>query len=106
MARFAGMVGFALIKDPGDDNDTWVEELRERFYRGTVLQNVKRYESGTGVNDNVVLNERISIVADRFFQEHYGAVRYVVKGGVKWKVTSVDIQRPRLILTLGDVYNG
>lgn len=106
MAKFAGTVGFALVKDPGDDNDVWVEETSERFYRGDIIRNVRRWENGASVNDNVVLNNQISIIADGFCLEHYGAVRYVVMGGVKWKVTSVDLQRPRLILTLGDVYNG
>ena len=106
MAKFAGMIGFALVKDPGDDNDVWAEETKERFYRGSIPRNARRWENGVSVNDNVTLNNQISVVADGFFLEHYGCVRYAVMGGVKWKVTNVDVQRPRLILTLGDVYNG
>lgn len=106
MARFAGEIGFVIQRDPGDDNDVWTEETVKRRYRGDILRNTRRWENGTSVNDNVVLNNQISIVADGFFLEHYGCVRYVVMGGVKWKVTNVDILRPRLILTLGDVYNG
>lgn len=106
MARFAGEIGFVIQRDPGDDNDVWTEETVERFYRGDILRNVRRYENGVSVNDNVVLNNQISVIADGFFLQNYGCVRYATVGGVKWKVTSVDIQRPRLILTLGDVYNG
>jgi hypothetical protein len=32
-------------------------------------------------------------------------MRWLEWKGTKWKVTSVEIERPRMILTIGDVYN-
>lgn len=86
--------------------DVWTEEIVPRNYRGDILQMTKRWDSSQNVADNLVVSNRISIVADAFAYEHYFAIRYVKWMGAKWKVTSVEVQRPRLILSLGGVYNG
>ena len=58
------------------------------------------------LNDDITLNNKISIVTDLFADEHLYAIRYVVYGGSKWKVTSVELRRPRIVLSIGGVYNG
>ena len=58
------------------------------------------------MNDNVNLANELSIVADPYANEHFFAMRYVELMGAKWKITNVDVQYPRLILTIGGVYNG
>lgn len=60
---------------------------------------------GLGVNDNVTFQNRLSIVADPFAHENFGSMRYAEFGGVKWKVTDVKVQYPRLILTFGGIYH-
>ena len=95
MAKFSGNVGFVytLNTSPG-------------HYRGDVLRNTRQLVTGDNINDDVKLNNRISIVADPYAVINYFAIKYVVWMGAKWKVTDVEIQRPRLILTLGEMYNG
>ncbi len=104
MSRFCGIVGYIHTKEtkPGK----WDQIADEREYFGDVLRNTRRYESSGGANDNLVLNNQISIVADDYAYEHPGDIRYVRWMGACWTVTNVEIQRPRLLLTVGGVYHG
>lgn len=104
MARFFGKVGY--IEEVETAPDVWMERRTERNYRGDSIQVSKRWDSSQNVSDNLVVSNRISILADAYAYEHYFAIRYVEWMGAKWKVSSVEVQRPRLILTLGGVYNG
>lgn len=104
MAKYYGVIGYAIQKK--GPNSVWVEEIVERTYRGDVLKNTNRWQSADKVNDNIALSDRISIIADPFAQENMKWIRYVNWKGANWKVDSIDIQRPRLILSLGELYNG
>lgn len=104
MARYFGKIGYAETSEtrPG----IWEESITERNYYGDVIRNARRLENGGSINDSPVLNNSISIVADEFAYEHFSAIRYIVWSGVLWKVTNVEVQRPRLILTIGGLWNG
>lgn len=104
MSRFYGAVGYAKTVNTAPGVFEEVEE--EMIYYGDVLRNARRLESGENLNDQLVVNNSISIVADAHALNHFFEIRYVVWEGTKWKVTNVEVQRPRLILTLGKVYNG
>ena len=104
MAKFRGVVGFAdtVEKEPG----IHVEEIKERRYSGDLMRNHSRLESSGNINDNIKIQNEISILADAYAFHHFHAIRYVEFAGAKWKITSVDAtKRPRLVLTLGGVYN-
>lgn len=103
MAKFYGKVGFLRTEESAPD--VYSEVLTERLYKGDVIRNQKRYQSSESLNDDVVLSNNISIVADDYANENVFAIRYVVYKGVPWKVTNAEIQRPRIILTLGGKYN-
>lgn len=104
MAKYYGQIGYAETKEtrPGIFEETFTE----RNYSGDVLRNARRLEAGESINDNVVVNNSLSIVADPYAYEHFFAIRYVRWMGVLWKVTNVEVQSPRLLLTIGGVYNG
>ena len=104
MSRFYGAVGYAKTVNTAPGVFEEVEE--EMIYYGDVLRNARRLEAGENLNDQLVVNNSISIVADAHALNHFFEIRYVVWEGTKWKVTNVEVQRPRLILTLGKVYNG
>lgn len=103
MGRFYGAVGYAKMVEtvPG----VWQEEITERNYTGETVRNVSKWRDGEHLNSNIVLDNRISIVADPFAYNNFATIRYVVYMGVKWQVPSIEVQRPRLILTMGEVYN-
>lgn len=104
MAKFYGRVGYVEVKEtaPG----VWEETPTERYYYGDVLRNTRRWETSEHLNDNLNINNSISIVADPYAYQHFFAMRYIRWMDSVWKITNVEVQRPRLILTIGGVYNG
>lgn len=104
MAKFHGNIGYTLSVEtaPG----VWTDEISERDYYGDVIRESRQWTNPGQVNDNLVVNNRISIVADDFANENFSAMKYVIWNGVYWKVSTVEVQRPRLILSIGGVYNG
>lgn len=103
--RFHGFVGF--VDNVETSPDVWTDIPSEREYSGDVLQKNNRYVSTQlSVNDNLVINNRISIIADPYINKHFPSIRYVKWNGAYWKVDSVEDQSPRLILNLGEVYHG
>ena len=105
MGKFYGTIGYAITEEtsPG----VWKEQIVERNYFGDSLRNIsRRYENSGGINDNIRISNDISILADAFAYENFSHMRYVEFMGAKWIIANVEVQRPRLILTLGGVYNG
>ena len=104
MAKFYGEVGYAetVEKAPG----VWVDQIVSRNHLGDVVRNTRRLQSSDRANDDVNVSVQISIVSNPYSDMHFHSIRYVKFMGAKWKVTDVDPQPPRLILTLGGVYNG
>ena len=104
MARFYGKVGFAVPTEirPG----VWEDSVVERPYYGDVIRNSKRNESGDRVLDNLNITNEISIIADQFANENFHRMAYVEFMGALWKISTVAVQRPRLVLSVGGVYNG
>jgi hypothetical protein len=103
MAKFFGKIGYAETEQtsPG----VWEEKITEREYFGDLTRNTRRLQSSGNLNDNIVVANEISIVADPFANQNFHAMRYVEFMGTKWKISNIEVQYPRLILTLGDQYN-
>lgn len=104
MAKFYGKVGYAETTKtaPG----VWVDQITEHTYFGDVLSGSTRWVNADGLNDDLKITTRISIMADAFANEHFSKIKYCEWMGTKWKVVEINPQRPRLILTLGGEYNG
>ena len=104
MAKFYGPIGYAETKEttPG----VYTETIVEKNYSGDVLRNSNRWQANEKVNDDLIMDNEISILADAFAYQNFYSIRYVKWMGAAWKVTKVTVLRPRLILTLGGVYNG
>lgn len=104
MNKFYGKIGYAITKEtiPG----VWVEQIVERSYYGDVIRNIRRLQSSENLNDNINVSNEISIVADAFANQNFHSMRYVEYMGTKWKVSGIEVKYPRLILSIGGVYNG
>lgn len=102
--KFYGVLGY--IYDHEVEPGIWTSNAEEREAFGDVLSNVRRWESGGDVLQDVTTTNRLSVVVDRFLCEHMGAMRYVKWNGTTWEIRSVELVRPRAILTLGGVYEG
>lgn len=103
MAKFYGPVGYAETVEtiPG----VWEEQIKEHYYHGDVIRNTRRLQSSDKVNDDIEISNEISIVADPFAMGNFHTIRYVGFMGAKWKVTSVEVSYPRLVLSIGGVWN-
>lgn len=102
--KYYGNVGYRNTKEirPG----VWdTENVVERHYYGDVLEPSRRFSSSDKVNDDISVENRISIISDPFAIENFHNILYISWMGSNWKVTKVDVQFPRLILTLGGVYS-
>lgn len=105
MAKFHGVIGFvqqAVETTPG----VWEDPITEVLYKGDILRETQKNQSSDEVLPRFDLNNRISILADAYANENFQYIRYVEYRNVLWNVVSVEIQGPRLILSLRGVYHG
>lgn len=106
MARFHGRVGYGESAETETRSGIWTDQITEKEYTGDVIQIRRGLDPGPDYNTNLTVQNRISIVADAYANDRFFAIRYVEWAGVLWTVTSVEVQPPRLLLSLGEVYNG
>lgn len=104
MAKYYGAIGYAVTEEtsPG----IYEEMIKEYQYYGDVIRNSRRLNGASKVNDDITISNQISIVSDPFASNNFHMMRYATYMGSKWKITDVEVQYPRLILTLGGLYNG
>lgn len=104
MAKWHGNIGYGTKTEvePG----LWEDTVTVRSYYGELIRNNRRSQSSESVNDDITISNEISILADPYATLNFHAMLYAEFMGTKWKITSVDVQYPRLILSIGGVYNG
>lgn len=106
MAKFSGKIGFAtpaVETAPG----VWKEGIVEKGpYFGEVVRNTRQLRETDKVNFDLSVGNDVSILADAYASENFFAMRYIEWAGTLWIVSHVEVQRPRLLLQLGGVYNG
>lgn len=104
MAKFFGIIGYAETVEtvPG----VWTEQITKREYYGDLTRNTRRLQTADKLNDDINITNELSIVADPYAMNNFHSMRYAEFMGTAWKITNVEVQYPRLILTLGGVWNG
>ena len=106
MAKWFGKIGYSngtVESRPG----VWEEQIVERNYYGEVYRLSRNLQNASQVVNSIDISNEFSIIADPFAYENFHAMRYVEFMGALWKITKVDAsQRPRLILSVGGLYNG
>lgn len=87
---------------PGIFEDTIVE-------RDALAEVVQRTEA-LDINDSIIPTYRtttsVSVISDGPTKPMYNDIRYVKYQGFKWAITSVVHQPPRVVLYIGEKYNG
>ncbi len=107
MGKYHGIVGYAITEETPAGSGVWVDHIVEKHYYGdTIKFTTTKWHNGEDINDDVTLSNNVSIVADPFAYQNFHCIKFAEYMGVMWKVTSIEVQRPRLILTLGDEWNG
>lgn len=104
MAKFSGKIGYAIQVEskPG----VWTNQIVEKSYRGDFVLKQQRWETTEAVNNNLTLDNSVSIIADPYAYTNLGFMKYIIIGGKKWKISSLAINRPRIVLQIGGIYNG
>lgn len=104
MAKWYGKVGYIINEEtqPG----VWAPTPTERSYFGDLLSNMSKWSSAGKVNDDLNVANKVSIVADPFAYQNFQSIKYVEFMDALWNVTTIEPQYPRIILTVGGVYNG
>ncbi|GHU55256.1 hypothetical protein FACS1894132_11090 [Clostridia bacterium] len=103
MGKFYGEIGYTEMVET--TLGVWQEQIIVRQYFGDVIKNVSKVRDGKNLNDDITIDNRLSIIADPFAYEKFHSMRYIKWLGTFWKITNVEVQQPRLILTIGGVYN-
>lgn len=107
MTKFSGVIGYTAKDLVEVSPGVWEHSIIETPCSGDILQNANRWEkSSDSTNDNLKIDNRFSIISKPNLLSNLSSIKYLSWCGIKWKVTKVEIQRPRLILTVGEVYNG
>lgn len=103
MTKFFGKIGYAMTQEtkPG----VWTDQIIEHEYYGDLLRNSYRFQTSDKVNDDVLIDNEFSIIADSFAKDNFHLMRYIEFEGTKWKITNVEVRYPRLNLTVGGIYN-
>lgn len=103
MAKWHGHIGFGISEEtaPG------VYSLRiiERSYHGDIFRNSRRWSKGEGLNDDLLISNEISVVSDIFAIENLPHMRYVEMYKQKWCITDIEVNYPRITITLGGLYH-
>lgn len=102
--RFCGNIGYGTTVEsaPG----VWADDIVEKKYYGDVVRNTRQARSGEQLNDDLNVSNSVSVVADAYAMNHFFNIRYVEWQGSLWRVSNVEVQAPRLVMQLGEVYNG
>lgn len=106
MDKFFGMVGYGVLQESPADSGVWKPVITEYPYYGDILRNSRQLDPRDAVNDNISVGHSISIVADEQAMQHFTFIKFAVWNDVAWEVQNVEVQAPRLILTLDKVYTG
>lgn len=103
MAKFCGVIGYEMTveTEPGIFEEQYVEHI----CIGDIIKDNRRLQDAGKINPDITINNQFSIIADPFANEHFHSMRYIEFMGAKWKITDVEIQYPRLILSVGGLYN-
>ena len=102
MAKFSGKIGFVQTVEtsPG----VWTDQVIEKSYKGDLLKRYISWRSSDEINPDFSINNQVSVVADSYILENTEYMKYIVLNNTKWQISSIDIDRPRLIISLGGLY--
>lgn len=103
MSKWYGKVGYEETVET--TQDVWEAVITERYYAGDVQRHISRWDNTQKINDDQNVNVEISLVADPYAYQHFSCMKYVEFMDSLWKISSIDLQFPRLILSIGGVYN-
>ena len=103
MNKYSGKVGLSILTEvkPG----IWKPQIVEKSVFGDIIRDNRNVVGSDKTNDDIKINNQISIVANPFLMENFRSIVYLTYAGAKWRITTVEVKYPRLLLSMGEVYN-
>lgn len=103
MARFTGLVGYVTQEEsvPG----VWSPVETQKMMKGDMIRQSSSGQNGDKVHSDISLNHRVSLLGDSYAFNNYYNLKWIMVNGRKWEVSSVEIQRPRIIVSIGGLWN-
>lgn len=102
---FSGKIAFwegDIETKPG----VFVPNIVEKPYVGNITRNYRKFQTAENQqNDNLTVNNQLSIISDLYLRNNWHMIKYVEWNGAKWKVNTVEINYPRITLELGGLYH-
>jgi len=107
--KWSGKIGFfvdeEVFKD-GVGTGVWKQKIVEKHYSGDLLRDYRTQDPSNFVNESLNISNSISIVCDRFIDEHIMDIKYIEFKHKRFKVKAFTQNYPRIELTIGGLYNG
>lgn len=108
MAKKRCVIGFIFpeVETPEGSGIWKPASKEERYYYVEIIKNNRQYQAGEGINDNLLVKNRFSIIADPYAAKNFFAMKFIEWQGTRWKISDISVEYPRLILEIGGVWNG
>lgn len=105
MAKWSGIIGFRTEVEKEDQPGVWTEIITERKYYGDAIKIYRSLDNSAEINDSININNQISIISDPYARLNYYKMIYITYMGIRWKIRNVEVEYPRMLLTVGGLYN-
>ena len=103
MPKCSGLIGYALVVEtqPG----VWSEIITDKPYYGDVVTDNRKFNNQNQINDDMNINNNISVISNSFMLDNLAVMKYITFLKSKWKIVSVEIKPPRIIINIGGLYH-
>lgn len=106
MAKWSGRIGFVTTAEKPVGSGIYKDVIVIKAFSGDVNRVVRKWQTADKINEDVNLNNEISIVATPYLTENFYAIRFISFMNNWWRVNTVTMNYPRLTLEIGGLYNG
>ena len=96
--RYSGRIGFKITAPREPGSTIYVPTIVWKKYKGNVPRMMSKW--------TIDMSNTISIVADVFLSHNYRSIFAIEFAGEFWNVKNIQINPPRLEMTIGGVYTG
>lgn len=104
MNKWFGKIGY--IAQVQTAPSVWKPQETVREYYGDIIRNTSSWATNSeSTNDDLTIDIQISIVSDPYAYQNFHSMKWIEFMGTQWKIKKVEPKYPRLILSVGGVYN-
>lgn len=103
--KYVGNIGF-LSSNTEVTGGIATQPIISKRYFGEIITTSSRLQTQDKINPDVTINNSIAILLDGYLNNNLSNIVYVEFLNKKWSVSSIELRHPRVILSLGGLYNG